>query len=357
MTYINVELLPWIEKYRPHKINDILLEENVMNEINNMIKNRNIPNMIITGISGIGKTTTLLCIASRLYGKYYKESVLEINASDERGIKFVQDSMTVFCKRKIVYNEKDKDKYANHKLIILDEADNITEKAQNIISKLIDEYNNTTKFVFTSNKSSCIIESIQSKCKILMFSQIKYTSIMKRLAYILNKEEIKYDEEGLFNIAYMSQGDLRHAINLTQLIFNSFGIINIENVNKINELPQFEIIKNLLLDCLNNKLLLSLNKIKELKQKGFTGIDILSSVLNSLIILNIYEKNKNENEKNKNIKNENINEKNKMKIIKITCEYLYNISKNIDTDLQLSAYIIELCKINEKSEKNNKNNI
>ena len=108
------------------------------------------PNIIITGIPGIGKTTTILCIAKNLIRKYFEEGVLELNASDVRGVKTVQETIEYFCKKKLQIDEN----FANHKIVLLDEADNMTKKAQQSINNLMEQYQDTTRFAFTCNNSS-----------------------------------------------------------------------------------------------------------------------------------------------------------------------------------------------------------
>jgi replication factor C subunit 2/4 len=178
--------IPWIEKYRPVKIEDVIADENILTEINNIIKTKNIPNMIFTGTPGIGKTTSILCIARKLYGPYMKDAVLELNASDERGIKTINNGIIGdFCNHKMPYKDEDIGKYANHKLIILDESDNMTEKVLPVISNLMDMHHRTTRFVFTCNTSSKIIESIQSRCKIIRFTRLNIDMIADRLENII----------------------------------------------------------------------------------------------------------------------------------------------------------------------------
>jgi len=124
---------PWIEKYRPVTIEDLVLDEGMFNKIAKILDDKDMPNMIITGVPGVGKTTTISCIAKNLLGKFYGEAVLELNASDDRGIKTVQESIEHFCKKKIYFD----DTIAQHKIVILDEADNMTIKAQQSIKNLM----------------------------------------------------------------------------------------------------------------------------------------------------------------------------------------------------------------------------
>jgi DNA polymerase III delta prime subunit len=215
------------------------------------------------------------------------------------------------------------------KLIIFDEADNMTDKALPIISMLMDKYHETTRFVFTCNVSSKIIESIQSRCKILRFSRLHTDFISKRLGDICKLEKVKSNKTALEDIAVISNGDLRSAINLLQLTNDRFGKITEENVSITCDKPSAVLIKNIIIDCINKKLSEAITGAFTLKSKGFTGVDI---IYNSFNVLKL------------NICND-ISESNKIKILTVISEYMYSISKSMDTDVQLTSFLIELSNI------------
>jgi replication factor C subunit 2/4 len=321
--------IPWIEKYRPRHIDDIVVDETIMREIKNMIKNKDIPNMILTGTPGIGKTTTLLCLAYELYGSYVKEAVLELNASDDRGIQSINSNVINFCNYLLSYKNDKKSKYAKHKLIIFDEADNMTDKALPIISMLMDKYHETTRFVFTCNVSSKIIESIQSRCKIFRFSRLTTEFVSKRLSEICKIEKVKFKSNGIEEIAVNSNGDLRSAINLLQLTYDKYEIINMDNVSKACDKPSALLIKNIIVECINKNLKDAIINTYNLKLSGFTGVDI---IYNSFNVLKLHICN-------------DINEDDKIKVLSVISDYMYSVSNTMDTDIQLTSFLIELCKI------------
>jgi replication factor C subunit 2/4 len=316
----------WIEKYRPVKFEDVIADKNIIKEINLIIKNKDIPNMIFTGTPGIGKTTTILCIAKQLYGKYFKDTVLELNASDDRGIKTINSgAIGNFCNFKLPYTDEDKDKYCKHKLIIFDESDNMTEKVLPVISMLMDTYYKTTRFVFTCNSSTKIIESIQSRCKIIRFTRLNVDMISYRLERILKIENINYDKKILNEIALVSDGDMRYAINLLQLLVDRFQIVNKDNFAKIYEHPSNEILYNILDVLSKNNVKNALLEIHKLKNSGFSVYDIFTGFFTYFKSLN----------------NE-INEEFKIQLIFVISTYLFTTSKYNDTDINLTSFILDI---------------
>jgi DNA polymerase III delta prime subunit len=179
-----------------------------------MIKLNKIPNIILYGPPGTGKTSTALCIANTIIEKkYYEDCVLEINASDNRCLEDIEN-ITTFCKKKT--NDK--------KMVILDEADILTKKSLKIIENLLDL---DIIFIFTCNSKKSIIESIQSKCTILLFNKISDDLIINKLNYIKNVEKCEKDID-LVSISILSNGDFRKSINLLELYIND------NNLNKFN---------------------------------------------------------------------------------------------------------------------------
>ena len=316
----------WIEKYRPVKFEDVIADKNIIKEINLIIKNKDIPNMIFTGTSGIGKTTTILCIAKHLYGKYFKDTVLELNASDDRGIKTINsNAIGNFCSFKLPYTDEDKNKYCKHKLIILDESDNMTEKVLPIISMLMDTHYKTTRFVFTCNSSTKIIESIQSRCNIIRFSRLTVEMISDRLERILKIENIKYDKKILNEISLISEGDLRYAVNFLQLLVDRFQIVNKDNLNKIYESPSNDILFNILNLLSKNNIKNALIDIHKLKKSGFSVYDIFTGYFNYFKSINI-----------------TINEDLKIQLMIVLSGYIFTTSKYNDTDINLTNFILDL---------------
>ncbi len=322
------EQTPWIEKYRPFKLDDIILDENTQKRVKKIIEDKEMTNIILPGVPGIGKTTTIKCIASALYGKYANEAVLELNASDDRGIKAVQEKIVTFCKKKMDLNDKDNclnnKKYAEHKLIFLDEADNMTNKAQRLINNLMEKYHKTTRFAFTCNSSSDIIEGIQSRCIILRFHRLRKKQIVERLNKICELENLDINKKSLETLAEISDGDLRCAINNLQLVNRSYSKINIDNIYKVCSKPQPEILKTIVDSCIKKDLINAKNIIFNLKKIGYSESDIILGLIQLLKLDN------------------SIDEEIRINYLDKVCYYAYLISKGLATDIQLIACVSSL---------------
>jgi replication factor C subunit 2/4 len=317
---------PWIEKYRPHLVEDLVLDQGTLNKVKKIIHDRDMPNLIITGVPGIGKTTTILCIAKNLLGKYFDQGVLELNASDERGVKTVQESIEYFCKKRLKF--EDHDQYAHHKIVLLDEADNMTKKAQQSINNLMESYHETTRFAFTCNNSSDIIEAIQSRCIIFRYGRLSNQQITQRLKQICQIENVPHSDEGIDAIVVTAQGDLRQAINNLQLTYNGYLNIIPANVYKLCDRPHPLIIQNIFIACYEKDIRLALKYLNELREKGYSSSDISISMINTL----------------KNAKLDKINEETKIKYMEEISKTCLIISKGINTPLQLSGTIAALCR-------------
>ena len=172
---------PWIEKYRPDKLSDIVGNKRIISNLASIAQSGNLPNLILAGPPGTGKTTSVLALAHELLGENFKKAVIELNASDERGINVVRDKIKRFAQQKIPLPE------GRHKIIILDEADSMTPSAQGSMRVTISDYSSTTRFVLACNDSSKIIEAIQSRCTVLRFGKLSSDEILERLKYICIK--------------------------------------------------------------------------------------------------------------------------------------------------------------------------
>lgn len=269
--------LPWIEKYRPKDTDQILLDNMLLEKIEKIIETRSIPNMILTGEPGTGKTSTVLIIAKEIFKDTYNENVLELNASDDRGLSIINNTIIPFC-QKITS--------ADEKLIILDEADSITNKAQNLLSNLINEFKKNCRFVFVCNDSVKINESIQSKCIIVSFPKLTDINIKDKLIEICEKEIIEYSDDFIDELIFVSDKDIRKSINNLECIYFTYNNLEIENIYKLLDKPKPEYIRNILHLCVEGNFEESILEVYKLYNEGYNVSDIFLTFLNYLMKTN-----------------------------------------------------------------------
>lgn len=207
---------PWVEKYRPQNLEDIVGQKQIVNRLNKYVNEESMPNLMFTGPAGVGKTTTALALAKAVLGEYWRQNFLELNASDARGIDTVRNNIKNFCRLKPVG--------APFRIIFLDEVDNMTKDAQHALRREMEMYTKTASFILSCNYSSKIIDPIQSRCAIFRFAPIKGEDINNRLEFIANQEGFDYDEEAIKTIVYFAEGDMRKSVNMLQAAASEGGI-------------------------------------------------------------------------------------------------------------------------------------
>ncbi|KAF7777521.1 hypothetical protein Agabi119p4_3593 [Agaricus bisporus var. burnettii] len=218
---VDTELQPWVEKYRPKTIEDVSAQEHTVAVLRKTLTSTNLPHMLFYGPPGTGKTSTILALARQLFGPdNFKNRVLELNASDERGISIVREKIKNFARQtpraQAVASDGKTYPCPPYKIIILDEADSMTQDAQGALRRIMETYARITRFCLVCNYVTRIIEPLASRCSKFRFTPLDSESATSRLTYIAKEEQIDVDTSVIDALITVSNGDLRRAITYLQ---------------------------------------------------------------------------------------------------------------------------------------------
>ncbi|KAJ4378842.1 replication factor C subunit 4 [Didymella sp. IMI 355093] len=314
--------LPWVEKYRPVYLDDVVGNTETIERLKIIAKDGNMPHMIISGMPGIGKTTSILCLARQLLGDAYKEAVLELNASDERGIDVVRNRIKGFAQKKVTLPP------GRQKLVILDEADSMTSGAQQALRRTMEIYSATTRFAFACNQSNKIIEPLQSRCAILRYARLTDAQVVRRIMQVCEAENVQYSDDGIAALVFSAEGDMRQAINNLQSTSAGFGFVNGDNVFKVVDSPHPIKVQAMIKACHEQRIDDAMATLKELWDLGYSCHDIISTMFRVTKTI------------------DTLSEHAKLEFIKEIGFTHMRILEGVQTLLQLSGCIAKLCKIN-----------
>jgi len=310
----------WVEKYRPKKLDEITSQTNIVLSLKSVLQTKNIPHLIFYGPSGCGKTSTIIALSKELFGASINDKIIELNASDERGINIIREKIKNYAKQSV----KNINGEPSWKIIILDEADTMTPDSQFALRRIMEQYSKITRFCIICNYHNKIIDPIISRCALFKFKPIEENNIIEKLKYICDKEKFNCNENLLKKIVILCRGDLRKGINLLQKCYNSYN-------EKINEELLNEI-SGIIPDIKFNKL------IKYIFKKNINKVDQLIndyfiqgySLINQIIIFHDF------------ILNSDLDDNKKSNILCKIAEIDQNLIKGCDEYIQFMKLVYHL---------------
>eukprot|EP00112_Aurelia_sp_Birch-Aquarium-sp1_P011162 Seg2351.6 transcript_id=Seg2351.6/GoldUCD/mRNA.D3Y31 product="Replication factor C subunit 5" protein_id=Seg2351.6/GoldUCD/D3Y31 len=265
--------LPWVEKYRPSCLEDLISHKDIINTIQRFIKEDKLPHLLFYGPAGTGKTSTILAMAQQLYSKKeFSSMVLELNASDDRGIGIVREQILTFASTRTIFKSK-------FKLVILDEADAMTNDAQNALRRVMEKYTENTRFCMICNYLTGIIPALQSRCTRFRFGPLETEQMQSRLEHVIKAEGVNVTPDGMSSLIRLANGDMRKSINILQCTSMAFDIVDEDNVYTCTGQPLRSDIKNIVDWMLNEDFTIAYNNITQMKNlKGLALQDMLTEV-------------------------------------------------------------------------------
>ncbi|ODQ77101.1 hypothetical protein BABINDRAFT_67980 [Babjeviella inositovora NRRL Y-12698] len=209
MTERTTENLPWVEKYRPTTLEDVYGQLDIVSTVKRFVHEGRLPHLLFYGPPGTGKTSTIIALAREIYGANYKSMVLELNASDDRGIDVVRNQIKNFASTRQIFSQ-------GFKLIILDEADAMTSVAQNALRRIIEKYTKNTRFCILANYAHKLNPALLSRCTRFRFSPLSEDAIHERVKNVVIREHLSIQDDALHALLKLSKGDMRKALNVLQ---------------------------------------------------------------------------------------------------------------------------------------------
>jgi replication factor C small subunit len=319
----------WIEKYRPRTLDEVVNQRESIGGIRALLKiPTTMPHLLFSGPPGTGKSTVALCIARQLMGENFRRLVLELNASDERGIGVVRERIKGFSQ--VIQTAPSGVQYG---LVILDECDEMTRDAQTALRRIMETSSRTSRFILICNYQSGIIEPIQSRCSVFRFRQLEKKDAIAYLTTICKSEKVSADQTVMERIFDLSEGDLRRAINYLQVAATNSkaGKLDLAQLNRLAPEDERDNVRAMLVTAIQGNFLKARDLMYDLMGKrGMSGREIMRAANREMV--GIVE----------------LSPLKQIEAIRLLGEYDFRLSQGANEDIQLSAMLAQISLLGSK---------
>ncbi|MBI2145250.1 replication factor C small subunit [Candidatus Woesearchaeota archaeon] len=314
----------WAEKYRPSDFSDIIGQEEIVKRIQAFVKHKNLPHLMFAGPPGVGKTSTALVIAKQLYGENWRQNLIELNASDERGIDVVRTKVKDFARTRALGD-------VPFKICILDESDSLTREAQQALRRTMENYTATCRFILLANYSSKIIEPIQSRCAVFRFKPLAETEVTKIIDRIAASEKLAVSEKAKKALVEVSEGDCRKLENILQSCAVMSSEITDNLIYEVASVARPKEVKEVISLAFSGNFGKARDKLLEtMLAHGLSGLDIIKQL-------------------QKEVLESEIDARKKLLLIEKCGEIEFRMSEGADEFVQLEALLSQIALAGQKT--------